>query len=60
MVCSHGLQVHCVNGVWQGSEGVRCDAQSGDYVGPGRPYQEKSDEPIPEFYLKKYPWLQQK
>jgi len=60
VICSHGLQVQCVNGTWQGNEGTRCNAPSGDYTNSFRPYQPKSDEPIPDYYLKKYPWLDQK
>jgi hypothetical protein len=60
VVCSHGLQVQCVNGSWQGNDGTRCNSPTGDYTNSFRPYQPKSDEPIPEYYLKKYPWLDQK
>ena len=56
-VCSNGLEQHCENGVWQNNSGTRCDAGDGDYLTPQRAYQEESDEPIPEYYKEKYPWL---
>lgn len=60
VVCSRGLQIVCVNGTWQNLEGARCDVRDGSYLTPLRPYQEKSDEPIPEYLLEKYPFLQQR
>jgi len=56
-VCSSGLVLFCTNGTWQNNEGRRCDAPSGAYVGPRRPYQERNTEPVPEFYREKYPGL---
>lgn len=56
-VCSGGLQLYCSNGTWQTVDGARCDAPSGSYLGPRRPFEEKSREPVPEFYKEKYPGL---
>jgi hypothetical protein len=57
VVCSGGLVLYCSNGIWQDNGGQRCDTTDGSYLTPLRPYQEKSNEPIPEFYKEKYPWL---
>jgi len=57
MVCSGGLVLNCSNGIWQNNDGGRCNAQSGSYVGPLRPFQERNDEQIPEYYKEKYPNL---
>jgi hypothetical protein len=57
VVCSNGLAQYCANGTWQNNEGARCDTQSGSYLGPRRPLEEKSAEPIPDFYKEKYPGL---
>ena len=57
VVCSGGLALYCSNGTWQNNEGQRCDAPTGEYLGPRRPLAEKNDEPIPQFYKDKYPDL---
>jgi hypothetical protein len=57
VVCSRGIVLNCANGVWQSNQGARCDAGNGAYLTPLRPYQPKSNEPIPEYYKEKYPWL---
>lgn len=57
VVCSGGLVLACSNGTWQNNNGARCDAPSGAYLTPQRPYQERNAEPIPDFYLQQYPWL---
>lgn len=59
VVCSRGLELVCSNGVWQNNEGRRCDSRDGSYLSPLRPYQPKSDEPIPEYLREKYPFLDQ-
>jgi hypothetical protein len=56
-VCSGGLALFCSNGTWQNNEGQRCDAPSGNYLGPRRPLQERNPEPVPDFYKEKYPGL---
>lgn len=57
VVCSRGIVLSCANGTWQSNEGARCNGSNGAYLTPLRPYQPKSDEPIPEYYREKYPWL---
>lgn len=57
VVCSGGLMLACANHTWQNNNGARCDAPSGTYLTPQRPLQERNAEPIPDFYLKQYPWL---
>lgn len=57
IVCSGGLTLACSNGTWQNNNGARCDAPSGTYLTPLRPYQKYNDEPIPDYYLEKYPGL---
>jgi len=57
VVCSGGLALFCANGTWQNNDGARCDASSGSYLGARRPLQERSAEPVPEFYKEKYPSL---
>ncbi|HEY8517638.1 MAG TPA: hypothetical protein VIS07_19190 [Candidatus Binatia bacterium] len=57
VVCSGGLVMYCSNGTWQSNDGQRCDARSGAYVSPLRPFAERNTEPIPEEYLEQYPWL---
>lgn len=56
-VCSGGLSVTCINGNWQNNNGQRCDAPSGTYLGPRRPFEERNHEQVPEYYRKKYPSL---
>jgi hypothetical protein len=56
-VCSGGLVLNCTNGTWQNNDGARCGDPSGSYLGPRRPLEARSDEPIPEFYREQYPWL---
>lgn len=60
VVCSRGLELVCSNGVWQNNDGRRCDSRDGSYLSPLRPYQPKSDEPIPEYLREKYPFLNQR
>jgi hypothetical protein len=57
VVCSGGLALVCSNGAWQDSHGARCDAPTGSYLGPRRPFQERNAEPVPDFYKEKYPEL---
>jgi hypothetical protein len=57
VVCSRGIVLNCANGIWQSNQGARCEVANGSYLTPLRPYKPKSDEPIPEFYREKYPWL---
>jgi hypothetical protein len=57
MVCSRGIVLHCENGVWQSNSGQRCDDRDGAYLTPLRPYQQKSDEPIPPYLKEQYPFL---
>ena len=56
-VCSQGLSLYCVNGTWQNNQGTRCNAASGSYLSPLRPYRPRNDEPIPEYELQKNPAL---
>lgn len=56
-VCSDGLAVVCFNGTWQNNDGARCDARSGSYLGARRPFEERNNEPVPDFYKEKYPNL---
>ena len=56
-VCSGGLVNFCSNGTWQSSNGARCDASTGSYLGARRPYEERNDEPVPKYYKEKYPDL---
>jgi len=56
-VCSNGLVLHCSNGTWQNNDGAHCESRSGSYLTPLRPYKERSDEEIPEYYKEKYPNL---
>jgi hypothetical protein len=57
VVCSAGMSLFCANGTWQNNQGARCDSPTGSYLGPRRPLQERSAEPIPDFYKEKYPQL---
>ena len=58
IVCSGGLVATCINGNWQSNNGQRCDAPSGTYLGPRRPFEPKNQEEIPEYYRDKYPGLE--
>jgi hypothetical protein len=46
VVCSAGLALFCANGVWQNTDGARCNAPTGSYLTPRRPYEKRNDEPM--------------